>query len=244
VLQGDCCQVIPRTLEPEVMDTEEEARAYDAMDHRDVNATFVDDFLAAFPEAAINDGDEQDWFDPDNRVSILDLGTGTAQIPIELCRRSDQARIMAADAAIAMLEVARLNVEFASVQQQIQLDYVDAKKLHYRDCMFDAVMSNSIVHHIPEPAVVLKEAARVTRAGGLLFFRDLLRPDDMQTLDQLVGMYAGDADETQRGLFRASLHAALTVDEIRRLVGDLGFAADSVRQTSDRHWTWNARTAE
>ncbi len=142
---------------------------------------------------------------PIRDMSVLDLGTGTAQIPIELCQRTDLVRVMAADAAIAMLEIARVNVEFASVQQQIQLDHVDAKKLHYRDGMFDAVMSNSIVHHIPEPLTVLKEAVRVTRGGGLLFFRDLLRPDDVQTLDKLVDTYACEADETQRALFRASL---------------------------------------
>jgi ubiquinone/menaquinone biosynthesis C-methylase UbiE len=235
--------MIPRTLEPEVMDTEDAARAYDTMDHGEVNATFVDDFLTAFPEVAATATDENDWLDPDDRLSILDLGTGTAQIPIELCRRTDRARIMAADAAIAMLEIARLNVEFASVQQQVQLDHVDAKELHYRDGMFDAVMSNSIVHHIPEPATALTEAVRVTRTGGLLFFRDLLRPGDAKTLEMLVETYAGQADETQQELFRASLHAALTLEEIRKLVGDLGFGADSVQQTSDRHWTWNARKA-
>ncbi len=236
--------MIPRTLEPEVMDTDEAVRAYDAMDHREVNTRFVDDFLVAFPEALISESGEDDWLDPDSRVSILDLGTGTAQIPIELCQRTDLVRVMAADAAIAMLEIARVNVEFGSVQQQIQLDHVDAKKLLYRDGMFDAVMSNSIVHHIPEPAIVLKEAVRVTCAGGLLFFRDLLRPDDPQTLDKLVDLYAGDADETQRALFRASLYAALTLEEVRGLVSDLGFSADSVARTSDRHWTWNARKAE
>ncbi len=182
--------MIPRTLEPEVMDTDEAARAYDAMDHREVNSRFVDDFLVAFPEAVVTASGDDDWLDPDSRVSILDLGTGTAQIPIELCQRTDLVRVMAADAAIAMLEIVRVNVEFASVQQQIQLDHVDAKKLHYRDGMFDAVMSNSIVHHIPEPAIVLAEAVRVTCAGGLLFFRDLLRPDNGDTLDKLVETYA------------------------------------------------------
>jgi 2-polyprenyl-3-methyl-5-hydroxy-6-metoxy-1,4-benzoquinol methylase len=235
--------VISRILEPEVMETEEEASAYDSMDHREVNAKFVDEFLLAFPEAAGAEEDDPGWLDSDDRVSILDLGTGTAQIPVELCRRTGRVRIMAADAAIAMLEIARLNVEFASVQQQVQLDHVDAKDLHYRDGMFDAVMSNSIVHHIPQPAVVLREAVRVTRAGGLLFFRDLLRPNDTKTLDKIVETYAGEADEAQQRLFRASLHAALTLDEIRRVVGDLGFSPDSVQQTSDRHWTWNARKA-
>jgi hypothetical protein len=33
----------------------------------------------------------------------------------------------------------------------------------------------------------------------------------------------------------------LTLDEIRQLVAALGFEPATVRQTSDRHWTWTAR---
>jgi hypothetical protein len=39
--------MLQRVLEPEVMDTAEEAIDYDRMDHREVNRRFVDDFLHA-----------------------------------------------------------------------------------------------------------------------------------------------------------------------------------------------------
>jgi hypothetical protein len=38
-------------------------------------------------------------------------------------------------------------------------------------------------------------------------------------------------------MFRDSLHAALTVEEVRELVRDFGLSSDSVKATSDRHWT-------
>ena len=38
---------LARVLEPEVMDSTDEARDYDAMDHGEVNRRFVDDLLAA-----------------------------------------------------------------------------------------------------------------------------------------------------------------------------------------------------
>jgi len=76
------------------------------------------------------------------------------------------------------------------------------------------------------------------RPGGLLFFRDLLRPADEATLEQLVAQYAGDCNDHQRAMFAASLRAALSLDEIRALVASLGFPPDSVEATSDRHWTW------
>ncbi len=217
--------MLPRTLEPEVMDTPEEARDYDEMDHGEVNRRFVDDLLAAGEIS----GD------------VLDLGTGTAQIPIELCRRNDACRVMAADAAIAMLDLARLNIEIAGLTMRIQLDKVDAKELHYDDDSFQVVMSNSILHHIPEPMDVLREAVRVLAPGGLLFFRDLLRPESEEELESLVQTYAGGEGEHARAMFSDSLRAALSLEEVRGLAQEVGLAPESVEQTSDRHWTMRAR---
>jgi len=214
--------MLPRILEPEVMDTPQEAVDYDTMDHSTVNRVFVDDLLAVRPQP----GD------------VLDLGTGTALIPVELCKRETTCRVMAVDAAVNMLELARYNI---GTTDRIQLAKVDAKQLGFDDGMFDTVMSNSIIHHIPEPRTVLAEAVRVAKAGGLLFFRDLLRPDDLATLRHLVDTYAGNANDHQRKMFGESLHAALTVEEIREFVASLGFPRESVQATSDRHWTWVGR---
>ena len=52
--------------------------------------------------------------------------------------------------------------------------------------------------------------------------------------------HAGAANTHQKKLFADSLHAALTLDDVRALVAALGFSPDGVRQTTDRHWTWKA----
>lgn len=223
--------MLSRVLEPEVMDTPEEARDYDAMDHGHVNRLFVDDLIAAMPELTSGT----------ITLPLLDLGTGTAQIPIELCGRVPRVLVHAADAAAAMLAVAAENVARAGLSERIRLEHVDAKQLDFADRLFAAVISNSIIHHIPEPRTVIAEAVRVTAAGGLLFFRDLLRPENSGTLDMLVDTYAAGANEHQRRMFAESLHAALSLEEIQALVAEYGFARDTVRATSDRHWTWIAR---
>jgi ubiquinone/menaquinone biosynthesis C-methylase UbiE len=217
--------VLPRILEPEVTDTPEEARDYDAMDHAAVNRVFVSDFLAS-------------W---ERTNPILDVGTGTAQIPIELCRQSATALVVAIDLAEQMLLVGSDNVRRAGLEDRIQLQRIDAKGLPFDDAAFGAVISNSIVHHIPQPAVVLAEMVRIAAPGALLFIRDLLRPADEPTLLHLVATYAGDANAQQRKMFADSLHAALTLDEIQAMVAALGFMSATVRQTTDRHWTWVAR---
>ena len=111
----------------------------------------------------------------------------------------------------------------------------------FADAAFDVVMSNSIVHHIPEPFAVFAEMARVVQPGGLLFVRDLLRPDSLASLQWFVQQYTGEANAHQQKMFADSLHAALTLDEVRAMVARLGFDAASVQATSDRHWTWSAR---
>jgi len=214
--------MLPRILEPEVMDTADEARDYDAMDHAGVNRVFVADFLAFWR----GDG------------PILDVGTGTAQIPIELCRQAPTVHVTGIDLAEHMLRVGKDNVSRAGRGACIRLERVDAKKMPYQAGQFAAVISNSIVHHIPEPAGVLAEMVRVTRPGGALFVRDLLRPTDDAAVSRLADLYAGGANAHQRKMFDDSLRAALTLDEIRAMIADLGFDPTSVQQTTDRHWTW------
>jgi len=82
---------------------------------------------------------------------------------------------------------------------------------------------------------------RVVLPGGILFVRDLLRPPDDATLTTLVDQYAAGANDHQRQMFADSLRAALTLAEVQALVAGLGLDAATVRQTSDRHWTWSAR---
>lgn len=217
-----------RLLEPEVMDTPEEARDYDAMDHAEVNRLFVSHFLEHFS----------------GEGPILDVGTGTAQIPIELCRRHPTAQVLAIDLADHMLRLGQENVERAGLQKRARLQKADAKGLPFSDRSHAAVISNSIVHHIPEPPQALAEMVRVTRSGGTIFVRDLLRPPTFDSLRHLVQTYAGDANTHQQKMFGDSLHAALTLEEVQAIVRDLGLEPQDVRQTSDRHWTWVTRRPE
>lgn len=218
--------MIERVLEPEVMDSAEEALAYDAMDHHTVNAQFVRDLIDTGTPL---------------RGAVLDVGTGSARIPITLCREIAQAEVVGIDLSEQMLLLAEKNIRSAGLASRIQTVKVDAKQLPFQDRQFEVVISNSIAHHIPRPAQVLAEAVRVTRAGGFLFWRDLVRPKSDEQICSLVQIYAGGENEQQQRLFADSLRAALNVEEVRVMVEDLGFDRASVCLTSDRHWTWSAQ---
>ncbi len=246
--------MLSRTLEPEVMDTADEAREYNRMDHSQVNQLFVTDLLsfaeqvwnerghignAEVPDDEIDDEIEQE---PISYAlgDVLDVGTGTALIPVELCKRHPFCRVMATDMAVNMLNLAVYNIELAGIRHRVTLTQSDAKEMIFRDGMFDVVMSNSIIHHLPEPIEALREMVRVLRPGGILFVRDLMRPHDLATLEQLVETYTGNESELSQKLFSDSLHAALSLDEIGELAQQVGLAAETVQATSDRHWTLSA----
>lgn len=221
--------MLQRVLEPEVMDTVEEAVDYDSMDHGDVNRRFVDDLLAGWSNA-----------DPSRSVNgchVTDLGTGTALIPLEMFQREPAiGKVIACDLSMEMLKIADQHIQDAGAAC-IQTLFCDCKKLPIADRSQDLVISNSIVHHIPEPEQVLCEAIRILKPGGLLFVRDLMRPQTKEQVEHFVQTYTGNDNAQQQQLFRQSLHAALSVEEVAAMLSELNVAADCVAANSDRHWT-------
>jgi predicted protein tyrosine phosphatase/ubiquinone/menaquinone biosynthesis C-methylase UbiE len=210
-----------RVLEPEVMDSWEEAIEYDSMDFTKVNIDFAELAIELGPIAG----------------KILDAGTGTARIPIIICQRRPEWQIIGIDLSANMLKVGEENVQKAGMRSQIQLELIDAKKMPYPDHHFDMVISNSIIHHLPEPLSFLVEIKRVLKPGGGILLRDLFRPENIATKDELVEMYAGNANPHQKKLFSDSLQAAFTLEEVEKMIEAAELDGIKIYQSSDRHWT-------
>jgi ubiquinone/menaquinone biosynthesis C-methylase UbiE len=210
-----------RKLEPEVMDTWEESVEYDAMDFIEVNTAFAEWAIALGPEVGL----------------VLDAGTGPARIPILLCQQRPQWQVVGIDLSKNMLRLGEQNVQQAGLQNRIRLEWVDAKQMPYPDAHFDLVVSNSIVHHLPDPLPFLQGLKRVLKPEGGILLRDLLRPDSETAVDALVRGIGAEYNSRQRQLFRDSLCAAFRLEEIRTLLDRAGLEDVQVYQSSDRHWT-------
>jgi len=208
-----------REPEQERMDTAEAADAYARADFEEVNRKFADD-AKAFLGAA---------------KRLLDLGCGPGDIPILLAESVQYERLVAVDAAATMLRWAKQRVAASPATSRISLLQADAKRLPFPDKTFDAVVSNSILHHVADPAAFWQESARVTAKGGRLFMRDLVRPASIGDVERLVEAYARDESEMLRGEFYRSLCAAYTIDEVRAQLADAGLNLLAVRESSDRH---------
>ena len=210
-----------RILEPEVMDSWEEAIQYDAMNFTEVNVAFAQHAIALGPPSGL----------------VLDAGTGTARIPILICQACPTWQVIAIDLAQNMLRLGTRNLQQTGLSSQIVLELGDAKQLAYADGLFDMVISNSLVHHLPDPLPFLRELQRSLKPNGAILIRDLLRPPDQVTMDVLVARLGSDGSESQKRLFRNSLQAAFTLDEVKQLVQAAGLEETKIYQSSERHWT-------
>lgn len=217
--------MLERVLEQEVMDTLEDAEEYAAIDNSEVNEVFVAQALELAPRTGL----------------VLDVGTGPAEISVLLAQRAPGLRILAIDLGEHMLATARDNVKAAGLAARIEVRRADAKATLLEEASVDMVISNSLVHHIPDPTVMFAEVARVLRPGGALFIKDLHRPDTSAELDQLVETYAADCTPYQRRGFCESLGAGLTIEEVTAICASVGLEGVRVRRCSDRHWCLERR---
>jgi ubiquinone/menaquinone biosynthesis C-methylase UbiE len=214
--------VLKRILEPELMDTVEDAEEYHAMDFAEPDGRFAERALEllAFAKAP----------------EILDVGTGTAKIPVLLARARADLRVVAVDPAREMLRVAARHVADHGVDERVTLARVDGRATKLAAHRFDAVLCNSTVHHMPEPGALLAEMARVLKPGGAILVRDLARPASMDAAWAIVKRVAAGDSLKQQQLFFDSLCAALTPSEVQALMPN-GWTTLSVAMVSDRHWS-------
>ncbi|MEM9345573.1 MAG: class I SAM-dependent methyltransferase [Planctomycetota bacterium] len=247
--------MLQRILEPEVMDDTAEAAAYDAMDHTQPNTAFVQRLIDLGIDRCKNALDLGTG--PGDIPILLCQAVSTVGWPgmsqseppeqtgvdISQALRSGGSpslhpghpKMIAVDLAQSMINLAQNKIAEAGLNNRITLAKMDVKKLDLPDDSFDALFSNTILHHIPEPGAMLTEAARVLKPGGLLLIRDLYRPKSIEQLNALVDQHAGGCDGDQRKLFAESLHAALTPDELRELAQANGLADADVVIDTDRH---------
>jgi ubiquinone/menaquinone biosynthesis C-methylase UbiE len=209
------------------MDSARDALEYASFDNTLVNGEFVARALELAPPSGY----------------VLDVGTGPGDIAILFASRAPALRFLAIDLGEHMLDMARGNVLRAQLAGRVEIARIDAKATGQGAGSFDMVISNSLVHHIPEPEELFRELKRVARPGAGLFIKDLHRPATSSELEQLVATYAKGCTEYQTQTFLDSLHAALTADEVNEILRRVAWDDVHARRCSDRHWCIERRAS-
>lgn len=100
---------------------------------------------------------------------ILEVGAGPAGLWAEnLDRLPPGWRITLTDLSAGMVETARHQLEAAGSASQFAFAQADAERLPFADGVFDLVMANHMLYHVPDRPQALAELRRVLVTGGAL----------------------------------------------------------------------------
>ncbi len=94
--------------------------------------------------------------------AILDLGSGTGYLAIEIAKRSPSLQVYGIDLSRQMVKIARRH---AKGVDNARFVFGNAAKLPFRDNSIDLVISTGASHHWKTPRMVFDECYRVLRTG-------------------------------------------------------------------------------
>ena len=215
-----------RVLEPELMDDPEQAQVYARADFEEENQGFVDRFVEFYPE--VKSG------------HVLDLGCGPADIPVRLARALPECRVTGVDGSTPMIAIGMEAVRAAGLADRVMLRCERFKDTILTD-RADAVISNSLLHHVPNPLQFWYAVKKLAKPGAVVLVMDLLRPESPEAAQAIVDQYAADEPAILRRDFYNSLLAAFTDDEVAAQLGEMNLSRLLIDVPDDRHWVVGGR---
>ena len=210
-----------RICEPELMDDPKQAEAYARADFEAENQAFVDRFKEYFPEFA--------------QGTVLDLGCGPGDIPIRFAKRYPVCQVIGIDASAPMIQLGEQAVKEAGSSDRITLRCERYEEVAGAR-IADAVISNSLLHHLPNPLQFWQKIRQLVRPGAPVLVMDLLRPDSPEAAQAIVDQYAANEPDILRRDFYNSLLAAFTEDEIGSQLARMNLTRLLIDIPDDRHW--------
>jgi len=135
----------------------------------------------------------------DERWVVGDLGCGTG--PVAAALAPYVARVIAVDRSGEMLQAAKRRLrEWANVT----VKRGELESLPIADGELDAATLLLVLHHLPDPAAALAEAARVLKPGARLVIADMLPHDREEYRQQMGHVWLGFSADQVRGLLEAA----------------------------------------
>jgi ubiquinone/menaquinone biosynthesis C-methylase UbiE len=201
------------------MDDQLQSVAYAKADFSMTNQLFVDSVIHDFP---------------DHLGTVVDIGCGPGDVVIRLARAASKARITAIDGSAPMIALARDAVRAAGLDSRVTLLQGSIPGVALTDKAFDAILSKDLLHHLPDPLVLWREAARLGRQGAAVYVMDLVRPPTPLDARRIIDAVAASEDPILREDFYRSLCAAFTPVEVQQQLRDAGLDL-RVQTVSDRH---------
>lgn len=213
--------------EPELMDDEAQARAYSEADFAEPHDRFVAGFLDRFGRLPAS--------------QVVDLGCGPADVTVRFALAQPACEVLGVDGSEPMLRLGRARIDAAGLAHRVRLELVRLPDPGLAGHGAGVVVSNSLLHHLHDPAVLWETVAACARPGAAVYVMDLRRPPDPTALDGLVERYASGEPEVLRRDFRASLAAAFEPAEVVAQLARVGLPELAVAAVGDRHLVVSGR---
>ncbi|MBF6612014.1 MAG: methyltransferase domain-containing protein [Chloroflexi bacterium] len=158
-------------------------------------------------------------------LRVLDLATGSADIPEELCRWAEREgygiKIVATDVSEAILNVARERIKRAGFADKVLFAVCDAAKPPFAGGEFDLVICSLALHHLSleEAEASLRQMARLSRLGFIV--NDIYRARGAWYMAWLLAHLTTTSRLTRHD-GPASVLRAYTPAEVRRMSRRVG----------------------
>ncbi len=211
-----------RVPEPELMLDPEQAMAYAQADFSEPHNRFVELFQECFWGEAITG-------------AVLDLGCGPGDIALRFARVFPECEVDGIDGSQAMLDAGAEDVARSGLAARVRLAHGLLPADRAPRERYQAIISNSLLHHLHEPGVLWEAVMRYAEPGSPVFVMDLMRPDNRRAAEALVDEYAADEPEILQRDFFNSLLAAFRPEEVKAQIKAAGMHAFAVEPVSDRH---------
>ncbi|MBW2081282.1 MAG: methyltransferase domain-containing protein [Deltaproteobacteria bacterium] len=191
-----------RIPEPELMNTEKQARAYAMADFNNPNWLFVEYFKNSFSEKEIIG-------------TILDLGCGPADITLRFARLFPKCHIHGVDGAESMLKYGQAAVTNAGLTNRIRLIHGCLPDVRLPLAKYDAIISNNLLHHPAFPSALWETIKTYSKRGAPIMIMDIIRPGSKEEAGTIVEKFMGDEPAILKKDFFSSLLAAYRVEEVQ-----------------------------
>jgi ubiquinone/menaquinone biosynthesis C-methylase UbiE len=149
---------------------------------------------------------------------ILDIGTGSGLLAIEIAKVFNTAHVTGIDMSEDILKIAQRNVEISGLSHQIEFKVLSAAATSFPDGSFDIIVSNASLHHWFDPQAVFSEIKRITVNGGFCLIRDNMRLSPLfNPLIKMISFIKG-MNEIQHDLWVKAIQASYTISELNAVL--------------------------
>lgn len=143
----------------------------------------------------------------DETWTVGDLGCGTGQWSEVLAPFVSS--VIAVDSSSEMLQAARHRLRACD---NVEIRRGDLEALPIDDDTLDAAAICLVLHHVPDPAAALRDAARALAPGGVLLVIDMFRHERIEYQRQMGHVWLGfESDQIQEWLADAGFGTARIV---------------------------------